>query len=471
VKHAIKKHLGDFIAVIALIAVALGVSYYIVQNQRLRIPYLEDEPFVLKAAFSTGQAVTPGQGQTVRLSGVRVGDISKVSLENGRAIITMDLDRKYEGLVRENWRALLRPKTGLKDMFIELYPGPKAEAQPAKEGWVMPIANTLPDVNPDEFFAALDTDTRDYLKLLLQGAADGLEGRSTDLADVLKRFEPTHRDIAAVQGEVAKKRTDLKRLVRALNLLNTELGNSDDELARVVSASARVFDAFAKERENVRQTVQELPTALAQTTETLEKVETMAQILGPASERLRPVARSLNASNRATLPFAREATPLIRSQIRPFVREARPLLQELRPAAHDLVDAEPELKRSLKVINRLFNMLAYNKDGAEPPDKAGRQEGFLFWLAWVSHQSVSIFSGQDANGVFRPFILGGTCNTLKSSAESIPGGGALLGQLGLFNDPELCGGQPLASKKSPYEVSSKKTSSKSSKVKREEGAR
>src|SRR3712207_8208575 len=42
-----------------------------------------------------------------------------------RSIITMDLDRKYEGLVRENWRALLRPKTGLKDMFIELYPGPK----------------------------------------------------------------------------------------------------------------------------------------------------------------------------------------------------------------------------------------------------------------------------------------------------------------------------------------------------------
>ena len=448
-KRAITKHLPDFLAILALIAVASGISYYILQNQRLRIPYIEEQPFQLKAAFSTGQAVTPGQGQTVRLSGVRVGDISKVTLENGRAIITMDLDQKYKNLVRTNWRALLRPKTGLKDMFIELFPGPRAEANIAREGWVMPIANTLPDVNPDEFFASLDADTRDYLKLLLQGASRGLKGRSNDLAETLKRFEPTYRDLAAVQGEVAKKRADLKRLVRALNVLYAELGRKDDDLARVVATSARVFDAFAKERENVRQTVAELPSALAQTTETLQKVEAMAEVLGPASDRLIPVAQALQRSNKATLPFAKEATPLIRDDIRPFVREVRPLLQELKPAVHGLVEGEPGLKRSVHVLNRLFNMLAYNPNGAEAPDKAGREEGYLFYLAWLAHQSVNIFSGQDANGVFRPLVFGGTCNTLKSSSESIPGLAAILGQVGLFNDPELCGSlQPVAKKTS-----------------------
>ena len=47
---------------------------------------------MLKAAFSTAQAVTPGQGQTVRVSGVRIGDIAKVDLKDGVAVVTMDID-------------------------------------------------------------------------------------------------------------------------------------------------------------------------------------------------------------------------------------------------------------------------------------------------------------------------------------------------------------------------------------------
>ena len=60
-------------------------------NQRLRFPW-EGAPFRIKAEFATAQAVTPGQGQTVRVSGVRVGDITKVDLKDGRAVVTMDLD-------------------------------------------------------------------------------------------------------------------------------------------------------------------------------------------------------------------------------------------------------------------------------------------------------------------------------------------------------------------------------------------
>ena len=37
-RHAISKHVGDFVALLALFAVSIGVSYYIVQHQRLRIP-------------------------------------------------------------------------------------------------------------------------------------------------------------------------------------------------------------------------------------------------------------------------------------------------------------------------------------------------------------------------------------------------------------------------------------------------
>ena len=71
-KRAIAKHAGHFGAVIGLVVVAALVGGYILHNQRMRFPW-EGRTFQLQAAFSTAQAVTPGQGQTVRVSGVRVG--------------------------------------------------------------------------------------------------------------------------------------------------------------------------------------------------------------------------------------------------------------------------------------------------------------------------------------------------------------------------------------------------------------
>jgi phospholipid/cholesterol/gamma-HCH transport system substrate-binding protein len=438
-RTAISKHMTDFLAILALVVIAGGVSYYVLKNQRLRFPIIEPAPFYINAELQTGQAVTPGQGQTVRVSGVRIGDISDVFLRDGKAVVRLEIDEEYEGLVRENWTALLRPRTGLKDMFLELFPG-EGDAPPAREEYTIPVHNTLPDVNPDEFLAALDVDTRDYLKLLLKGASEGLEGRAEDLRDVLKRFEPTHRDIARVSSVVAERRTELRRLIHNLNRLNQELGDADDDLAELVQASSQTFEAFADEQANLRATVQELPSALRQTTDTLGRVEAMARVLRPAADRLRPPVRALQRFNEASIPMAREITPLLRDDIRPFVREAQPVVRQLRPAVRDIAEADPRITRVIRMLNTLFNIAAHNPRGREGPEVPGRQEGYLFYLAWLSHQSVQLFSGQDAHGVFRPLAPGGTCNALRNTAPN-EATAFILGATGALTDPRLCGGE------------------------------
>ena len=116
---AIRKSAKNFIFVVILAAVAAGVAAYILANQRLRFPW-EETPYKLNASFSTAQSVTPGQGQTVRVAGVRVGDIAKVTLKDGRGIVTMDVDPEFADVIHTDASALLRPKTGLKDMFLSL---------------------------------------------------------------------------------------------------------------------------------------------------------------------------------------------------------------------------------------------------------------------------------------------------------------------------------------------------------------
>jgi phospholipid/cholesterol/gamma-HCH transport system substrate-binding protein len=414
----IRRRIRDLVAVIALAAIALVVALYVTDRQRRRFPW-EEAPLRLRAEFSTAQAVMPGQGQTVRVSGVRIGDIGEVSLDDGRAVVELVIDPEYEGLVRTDARALLRPKTGLKDMFVDLEPGSDT-APAAREGFTIPVSATSPDVNPDEILAELDADTRDYLKLLIGDAGRGLEGRAPDLREILRRFEPTHRDLARVNGAVAERRHNLRRLITSLNRLNAELASRGDDLAGLVDSSAAVMRQFAAEQENVSGAVRELPGALAQTTDTLGRVQRYAELLGPTAEKLRPAARALAPANDAVRPLAREATPLLREDIRPLVREARPVVRDLRPAARNLAAATPALGRSFARLNRFLNMLAYNPNGREDPSNAARQEGYLFWAAWLQHMATQLFSSADAHGTFRPVTLAAPCATVEQLVREEP---------------------------------------------------
>ena len=51
---------------------------------------------------------------------------------------------------------------------------------------------------------------------------------------------------------------------------------------------------------------------------------------------------------------------------------------------------------------------------------AGREEGYLFWLAWATHQGANLQSIDDANGPMRPIFLTGTCSTLTSLVNDEP---------------------------------------------------
>jgi phospholipid/cholesterol/gamma-HCH transport system substrate-binding protein len=170
---AIRKHMRDFVAIIFLLIVSLVVALVILSNQRLAlpagVPILGKDVVEVEAELVTAQAVTPGQGQTVNIAGVEVGQISSVKLEDGKAIVGMKIERDHARIYRDA-TILLRPKTGLKDMVAELNPG-TPEAGELPEGERIPISQTLPDVNLDEILASLDADTRDYLRVLLGDAS------------------------------------------------------------------------------------------------------------------------------------------------------------------------------------------------------------------------------------------------------------------------------------------------------------
>lgn len=409
---AIRKHLRDFLAIALMVVIGLGAGYVIVENQRLRIPVLQDKPFELKAEFETAQAVVPGQGQTIRVAGVQVGSVERVELSDGVAVVTFGIDRDYLPVYRDA-AILLRPQTLLKDMFFEMDPGTSSAGE-IESGGTVPLENTAPDVNVDELLSALDSDTQAYLRLLLVGAGKGLDGRGRDLGRMLGSLGPLTEDLDEISSKVAQREDALRRLITNFNLLAKEVGKSERSLTDLVRFSSTTVGAIAEQDPSVQRAIAELPGTLEQSTETLTNVAAFADQLGPAFGALRPFARNLDEVNASTKKLALTTTPVLQDEIRPFVRAARGPVRDLDTAAGNLAVATPKLTVIARKINRLANMAAYNPGGAEPPGASGRDEGYLFWAAWLGHNSNSVFQVQDAHGISRRVYLTLGCEQARS---------------------------------------------------------
>ncbi len=435
-KTAILKHTRDFIAigVVALIAVIVGG--YILSNQRFYLPAwvpIIGSDFVdYNAQFSTAQAVTPGQGQTVIVAGVTIGEIGGVTLKDGTAIVQMKIRKKYAHIYKDA-TALLRPKTGLNDMVIEMNPGsPSAGEIPV--GGTLPVSRTLPNVNPDEILAGLDADTRAYLQLLINGGGQGLNGNSKQLSATLKRFDPAAVYLAQIGEQMGRRQAYIKRGIHNFSLLSQELGARDTQLARWVRSSNDVFKVFADQQSNLRATLALLPGALDATNKAVVASDAMTSQMGPALRKLQPTAIGTAASLKSLQAFAEATTPVIEDQLRPFTAEAGPTIAALKPAAADLAATAPQLDTTFSVLNTVTNELAYN-----PP---GKQEGYLYWLAWGNHLSASMLSAQDAHGPLRRGTLFGSCDALtlfEGIGRSNPEVGTLIQLLNAPKTSAVCG--------------------------------
>jgi phospholipid/cholesterol/gamma-HCH transport system substrate-binding protein len=414
VKKGISRYGSHALALSGMIILALAVGAYITAHQRLHFPW--EKRMEVIAEFSTAQSVTPGQGQTVTVAGVEVGEIGEVKLHEGRARVTMVLEPDKLGPIYSNARLLLRPKTGLNDMSIDLDPGTPQRGKPDRgelhDGDVLPVWNTLPNVNPDEVLAALDADTRRYLTIVATVGGAGIGDRGVDLRRVLAASQPTLRSTRRVTRALADRRAKVERLVHNLRLLSQATADSDKELVRLVDGSSAVFDTVGSHDAQLAASVERLPGALSATRDALTETRGLADELAPTARELRPAVRELGPALVDVRPLLRDAAPILRDDLRPLVREATPLVRDLRPSVARLNPATRDLVRTGDVLNYVVNELGYN-----PP---GPEEGYLFWVAWFNHNAASILSIEDAHGAtWRGLVMVG-CSSLGAVLGSNP---------------------------------------------------
>jgi phospholipid/cholesterol/gamma-HCH transport system substrate-binding protein len=437
VKRAIRIHRRDFIAIIVLIVLAVVVSGYIFAHQPSFsgiFGLFSKNYYTVNAQFAQASAVTSGQGQSIDIAGVQIGLVGGVTVENGRAVVKMNIYKKYAPIYR-NATVLLRPRTPLKDMYLELNPGNQSSGS-VPNGGTLGAGATNPDVDFSEILSSLDTDTRDYLLLLLAGGAQAFRnpgnpgplpspGAVGDLRGIFKRFVPLNRDTATFTKLLAERTQNIRRSISGLRKVTTTLGSVQGELTSLINSSNTNFQAIASQQQQVRDALTLLPGTLQQSITTFNKLTPFAVASEQSSRALIPWAHALAPALIASRPLFRQTTPVIQNQLKPFTLQVKPVAQVLAPAAKKLSEATPPLARSIGVLNTLFDALAHQPGGSE--------QGYLFWGSWLSHIAASLTSQQDAQG---PIVRGtymASCTELQlfqvSLSQSVPAIGNLLALL------------------------------------------
>jgi phospholipid/cholesterol/gamma-HCH transport system substrate-binding protein len=423
-------HRTDTIAifVLALVGVVMMLGIFTQQKASLPswLPFVGEEFESISAEFTTAQAVTPGQGQAVDVAGLQIGKVSSVDLEDGHAVVGMSIEPKYMELIHPDAHFLLRPKTGLNDMTVEVEPGTGKES--VKDGHRFPLAQTEANIQLEALWNSLDADTRQYIQLLVAGGAQGIGGRGVQLGNALRRFEPFVEYTAKLNKAIAGRRTELANVIHDFGELTTELGKHDGQIRRFVGSSEKALGNFANQQAALEEAFEEFPETLKVAKEGLSSSNEFSTVALPTLTKLIPQAQASTPAFKATEKLFSQTTAPIRDGIRPFTREIRPVLTAGAEASKPFEKTVRGFGESIKGLNAFFNELAFKPKG---------KQSFLFYLPWVNHDINSAFSLEDGGGALLRSLVNLSCtgSTLAGGTLELNKDEQLLSQLDLLGSP------------------------------------
>jgi phospholipid/cholesterol/gamma-HCH transport system substrate-binding protein len=393
----------DTIAIIVLAAVGVVMTLWIFTQQKASlpnwVPIVGEEFDHITGEFTTAQAVTPGQGQAVDIAGIQIGKVTSVDLEDGHAVVGMDIEPKYMELIHPNANLLLRPKTNLNDMVVEVDPG--SGKRHIEDGHNFPLSQTEPNVNLDAFLATLDADTRQYIQLLVAGGAQGIGGRGHQFGNALRRLQPFSHYVADLNKAVATRRVALANVIHDFGLLTTELGRHDAAIERWVTSSKGALGNFANQQSSIQEILTEFPSTLAVAESAFASADAFSKAARPALLGLIPQAQALKPALKANQRLFEQTVEPIRTQIRPFTREVRPVLTQVRRGSNALNRSVRGFGNSLGAFNSFLNELAYKPKG---------KQSYLFYLPWLNHDTNATFNLEDPAGPISRSLVMISCN-------------------------------------------------------------
>lgn len=390
----------DSLAIVGAMALAVVVGGYILAHQRFHAPWASD--YTLTADFTAVPGVAPGQGQEVRIAGVPVGEITSAKVTTG-GLARLSLRFKDGYRIYDNAMLVLRPKSPLNEMYVEVDPG-GPPGHVLKPGSNLAHAHTAEPVQADEVLQNLDIRTRTALSDLLAESDTALAHADQTLPPGLRSATATLADLKPVVDQLQTRKELLRSLVTSLATIGRVAGHDDVRTASLITSTEQTLAVLDARTAELDATLARLPGTTQQLKATTTSLTAMTGQLDPTLQDLRAASEELpKALDKLHGLVSRlgEVVPLAR----PVVAGARPVIADLRPlvpqAAVALRDLRPLTQRADVATEQLVQYLPSLKD-------------FVY-------NTASVMSLEDANGAILRGLLEVSPTTLPIATPPLSG--------------------------------------------------
>lgn len=425
------------VAVISIVVIAILVFF----------GYTKDWPFSrgyqFNAVFTSSNSIRIDS--PVRIAGVNVGKVVKVSGQEGtdNAVVTMEV--KQEALpIHRDATLKIRPRIFLEgNFFVDLKPGTPS-APTIDDGDTIPVGQTSIPVQLNQVLTSLQQDSRTSLQVLLVELGGAFSDEPTPAEDADQ--PPMNQGKTAAQalnesliyGEDALKNSalvnqalqgasgnDLTGVVRGLAATSSKLVGSEPQLSSLVDNFNTTMGALAAEQSSLRSTVRYLgPTvkhayfSLGATNAALPNVRAFSLASVPGVEQI-------PATIEAVTPFLDQALPLLsNSELGGVASNLQPTTASLASVSGSSIKLLPQTNNFAQCVT---NYLVPSGDVPldDGPFSTGKPNFHEFWYSLVGFNGES--QNFDGNGQMVRAQAGGGPYPVKLNGGNLDAGQSLYG--------------------------------------------
>jgi phospholipid/cholesterol/gamma-HCH transport system substrate-binding protein len=256
----------QLIALVVVVAVLAGAGYFVLFHKSMK---------KVTAHFTAAVGLYPGSD--VRMLGIKIGKIDKVTPHGTSVEVRMEYASRYK--LPADAIAVIIPPSIVSDRYVQLAPVYQGGHVLPDDGDI-PLARTASPAELDDIYKALDT-----LATALgpEGAnkapADGKNGPLSDLVNVLAanlkgtgtQLGQTVGDLSKATQTLANGREDLFGTVKNLQAFSDALEKSDAQVRKFNGQLAQVAGDLADERQSLAAALHNLSAALTDVSAFIKK--------------------------------------------------------------------------------------------------------------------------------------------------------------------------------------------------------
>jgi ABC-type transporter Mla subunit MlaD len=312
------------------------------------------EPYIVKAAFTSGFNLVPGL--PVDIDGQQVGMIAGVkydaSVAGGEAIVSIGISNAsfiplHRGTtVEARWGSTIGNGT----RRLDVNPGPQSAPRIPNQG-IIETNDTLPAQDIDQQLNILNSRTRPQLIKLLGNLEHGIHGQALYLHAGINSSPAALNAANGVLGDLNADTYALKSLIASGSSLTSVLAARAQGISNLVTVAGQTFATISQHANGLQQSITNLPGALTEARGTLVRLDTSVGILHgliadirPGAAQLAPLAtaldptlatlRNLVPTGVSTLRTATAAAPAISQMLKvatPFMPKVTSVTAQLAP--------------------------------------------------------------------------------------------------------------------------------------------